>query len=360
MIKHLKLRNFTVFKEAELEFSPRLNVIIGENGTGKTHLLKMCYLISNAWSNIGKESNSSKERMENYFSERVRHIYKPDKVGNLSTSDSDGKSKVDGSCISFGADINFVVRDEVNWKLTFSSRSKDNISLEYFIDSNVESPSGKSIFLQAREIISVFEGFLALYEKREIPFDETYRDLALHLSTPELKVEPEFLTAYLSDLYDDVGGKLKLENGKFYLVTGSKRREITLVAEGIRKIATLLHLIGNGSLDIGDTLIWDEPESNLNPKLIKDVAAAIYYLCQNGIQVIIATHSYFLLKEIDLISRSRKEGFETTFIVLSKSDDGVCVEQGARFQDLPSIVALDEELAQYDREQALYYQTNGD
>ena len=45
MIKTLKLSNFTVFKEAELEFSPGLNVIVGENGTGKSHLLKLAYTI---------------------------------------------------------------------------------------------------------------------------------------------------------------------------------------------------------------------------------------------------------------------------------------------------------------------------
>ena len=103
-----------------------------------------------------------------------------------------------------------------------------------------------------------------------------------------------------------------------------------MVAEGIRKIATLLHLLENGSLEVGDTLFWDEPESNLNPKLIKDVAAAIYFLCQNGIQVVIGTHSYFLLKEIDLISRSRKEDVPITFIGLSKSDGCVSVSNKAK------------------------------
>lgn len=44
MLKQLTLHNFTVFKEAHLTFSPGLNVIIGENGTGKTHLLKLAYL----------------------------------------------------------------------------------------------------------------------------------------------------------------------------------------------------------------------------------------------------------------------------------------------------------------------------
>ena len=43
MLKTLELQNFTVFKEATLNFSPGLNVIIGENGTGKSHLLKLGY-----------------------------------------------------------------------------------------------------------------------------------------------------------------------------------------------------------------------------------------------------------------------------------------------------------------------------
>jgi predicted ATPase len=116
-------------------------------------------------------------------------------------------------------------------------------------------------------------------------------------------------------------------------------------------------LLENGSLEIGDTLFWDEPESNLNPRLIKDVAAAIYFLCQHGIQVVVATHSYFLLKEFDLLSRSQKIVVPITYFGLRKSDGEVSIEQGGKFQELSSIVALDEELAQYDREQALYYQT---
>ena len=43
MITNLTLKNFTVFTGLTLELSPKINVIIGENGTGKTHLLKAAY-----------------------------------------------------------------------------------------------------------------------------------------------------------------------------------------------------------------------------------------------------------------------------------------------------------------------------
>ncbi len=45
MIDALTIRNLTVFPSAELKFSRRLNVIVGENGTGKTHLLKLMYSV---------------------------------------------------------------------------------------------------------------------------------------------------------------------------------------------------------------------------------------------------------------------------------------------------------------------------
>ncbi|MCK5813924.1 MAG: AAA family ATPase, partial [Cocleimonas sp.] len=43
MLKQLKIENFTVFPKADLQFASGLNVIVGENGCGKSHLLKLAY-----------------------------------------------------------------------------------------------------------------------------------------------------------------------------------------------------------------------------------------------------------------------------------------------------------------------------
>ena len=40
-IKKINLNYITVFNRLELNVSSGINIIIGENGTGKTHLLKM-------------------------------------------------------------------------------------------------------------------------------------------------------------------------------------------------------------------------------------------------------------------------------------------------------------------------------
>ena len=42
-LTRVRLENFTAFAELDLELSPGINVLVGANGTGKTHLMKVCY-----------------------------------------------------------------------------------------------------------------------------------------------------------------------------------------------------------------------------------------------------------------------------------------------------------------------------
>ena len=80
------------------------------------------------------------------------------------------------------------------------------------------------------------------------------------------------------------------------------------------------------------------------------MARAAYALSQQGIQVVIATHSLFLLKELELLARD-DQGVEAKqrYFALIKGPEGVQVEQGRRVDDLQTLVLLDEELAQSDR-----------
>jgi len=44
-IKAISIENFTVFDKEDLAFSDGLNIVVGENGTGKSHLLKLLYAL---------------------------------------------------------------------------------------------------------------------------------------------------------------------------------------------------------------------------------------------------------------------------------------------------------------------------
>ena len=49
----------------------------------------------------------------------------------------------------------------------------------------------------------------------------------------------------------------------------------------------------NGSLTEGTILLWDEPEANINPKLIPVLTEIILELGRNGAQIFLATHDNF-------------------------------------------------------------------
>jgi len=160
------------------------------------------------------------------------------------------------------------------------------------------------------------------------------------------------VAALVAPLEEAMGGKVFLDkNGRFYLrIPGEANLEMPLVAEGVRKLAMLARLIITGSLLEKGYLFWDEPEANLNPRLIKLVAQVAFELSRQGVQVFIATHSLFVLKELELLSR-QSEGVpaQQRYFALAKEPHGVAVEQGDAVDDLRTLVVLDEELSQSDR-----------
>lgn len=189
-------------------------------------------------------------------------------------------------------------------------------------------------------------------------FDDGYLDLARQLVregandlNAKVQLDPKF-ASIVPRLANLIGGQYLLENGRFVFepgryeekdaatrskaqhaqmyqdssewkfVPGSKQRLSSgMTAEGFRKIGVLQRLLSNGSLSPGASgpLLWDEPESNLNPKLMKDLVLALLELARNGQQVILATHDYVLLKWFDLLMDEGK-GDQVRFFSLYRDE----------------------------------------
>jgi predicted ATPase len=60
----------------------------------------------------------------------------------------------------------------------------------------------------------------------------------------------------------------------------------------------------------------DEPESALHPEAISQLLAIVHQLSQQGIQFFMATHSYFVIKELYLLAQENN----TSVACLSLSD----------------------------------------
>jgi energy-coupling factor transporter ATP-binding protein EcfA2 len=341
MLTSLRLKNLTVFSEAEFRFAAGLNVVVGENGAGKSHVLKAAYTIAAVSARGERDSGSpapTKSFLETAIAKKLRGVFRPDELGRLARRQA-GRNRCE-------IEARFKTKP-LRIGFSFNTSSK-TVSIDQLPTKWEGEPPA---FLPTRELLTVYPGFVSLYETTELSFEETWRDTCILLGAPLAK-GPRLLEVkkLLDPLENQLGGKVLLDDGRFYLKTQTGNLEAHLVAEGLRKLAMIARLIATGSLIQTGSLFWDEPEANLNPKVIKSVARTILQLCQSGIQVFVATHSLFLLREFDILLKGEELGdVKARFFGLHIGEEGVAVEQGETVDDIGTIDALDEELQQSDR-----------
>ena len=343
MLKSLRIRDFTVFKETDLEFGKGLNVIVGANGTGKTHLLKLPYAVMAMSAEEGKKRTGppTKTLLQTRIAEKLSSVFRPeDRLGRLVHCQR-GRN----SC-----EVRMSFRQpKESLFFGFSSLAKSEVVVRTAISKWQKKPP---VFLPTRELLTVYPGFVPLYETRHLEFDETWRDTCLLLGAPATRGPRDAAVANLIEpLERQLGGRVVLDNkGRFYLrMFNASNLEMPLVAEGWRKLSMLVRLISTGSLLDKGCLFWDEPEANLNPRLIREVAKAILGMCKAGVQVFVATHSLFLLREFEVLLECEFGQVEQRYFALRRSDDGVDVSQANEIGGVDPVLLLDEELNQSDR-----------
>jgi energy-coupling factor transporter ATP-binding protein EcfA2 len=344
MLKSLDIKDLTVFAEASLEFSPQLNVIVGENAVGKSHLLKVPYAVLATSAEEGRKPKAGppmKASLQAKLADKLVGVLRPESVGRLArrkigVNRCEIRHRFDDPAL----DLDF----------HFTTRSQSEVVVDRLPTRWVDKAP---VFLPTRELLTIYPGFVPVYENHYLEFEESWRDTCILLGAPGVRGPKEKrVRELLGPLEMAMGGKVELDkNGRFYLnIPEQGRMEMSLVAEGHRKLAMIARLIATGSLLDKGCLFWDEPETNLNPKLIKEAARTILHLCRSGIQVFIATHSLFLMRELDILLQTDPfHGTGARYIGLQAGDDGVIVQQGGSIDDIGAIAALDEELSQSDR-----------
>lgn len=431
MIENLELKNFTVFEDVSIDFSSGINVIIGENGTGKTHLLKAAYALCASAASFMDTSDSNKHRFgrsdieswirnnehnlknalsatlkdennrnsfrdgftldtepaeqksgmndimtdefklmlsnniftalqnksdDDEFLEQVKDIYlkhlrsKSNYDDNLDVlltetllrlfmplDDKLGKMHHYGA--SEQAYLHATLFHDQNIAATFHNNSK---ALSIMGTTNCEQYKPAPVFIPTKEVLSFMKGFNSLYERYELSFDQTYKDICLLLDLPAMRQDTlheksKWAMAEIESICDGRfifygGGKVTFKTKDTDTIK-STEHSANAMAEGFRKLGMLSRLLETGALQPGMSgpLFWDEPEANLNPKLMEQLVQILLELSRNGQQIIIATHNYVLLKWFDLLMDKDKEDkvrfhslyrdSETTEIRVASTDD---------------------------------------
>jgi AAA15 family ATPase/GTPase len=307
-IARLELKNFTCFANLDLAFSPGINLLIGENGSGKTHLLKALYAACAI--TLGKDQEKS-------YGIKLCEVFSPYKNNYRRlvrlASERGEKTRIK------------ITRDD--GKKLSEEFSKDKESpLLFFSDMEWNEHILESVYIPSKEMLAHAPGFLSLTARREIAFEGVYEDILKWAYLPKLKKLPNPAYRQLHDkLSRAIGGKIVLKDENFFLKTKRGEIEFSLLAEGIRKLALIWLLIQNGALNPGSILFWDEPEANLNPSLLGLVVGTVLELQRQDVQSILTTHNYVLLKELEL-QKQKNDCIRYMSLFLNSDSDSVCVE----------------------------------
>jgi len=297
------ISNFTTFGDVEFTWAAGINVLVGENATGKTHVLKALYALHKSVF----ENSSVADRLRGCF--QVSNNSSLIRSGMMSSS----------LAASWGGErlgVTVAPNGNVGWS---SSGNQVDVS--------------KPVFIPAKDMLAHSAGFVSLVSSRNLSFDETYSDVILAAMAPALnEVARQSSEELLQLLALNIRGRVEVEADRFYHVSELGRLEMSLIAEGWRKLALLYQLIANGSLLPGTVLFWDEPETNLNPALMDEVVLVLLKLSRMGVQIFLATHSYIILREIEVQSSPTDE--VRFFALDSTAEHGTKVNVAATYLDI--------------------------
>jgi AAA15 family ATPase/GTPase len=318
MIERLRLENFTAFRNLDVSFSPGINIFVGENGTGKTHVLKVLY------SFLTGEKVYEKSRVP-IISHKILNNFMPypqswDTI--VKKGNDAGFFKIvitiDGSSLT----IRYTIRyDEERNPIAGPTESG------HFPVIITQRP----VFIPVKEMLANAPGFRSLYKEREVYFEQIYDDVLSKAFLPKKREITHSHNELCKILEGLLGGNVYIKDEHFFVHGNKFDLEFSLLAEGLRKLGLLWVLLQNGSLDPGSVLFWDEPEANMNPSLLKVIIEVLLELQRNGVQIFIATHNYIVLKEFDL---QKKTDDHVRFFSFSRAEDDISVKSGENYLDI--------------------------
>ncbi len=350
-IKILSLENFMLFEKEEINWSKNINIICGENSTGKTTLLKLMYSVLKPISK-GIERITSKEIEEKLFVDKLQGVFRPDemKIGRL-VSRKQGSNRTD-----------FTVVLDRNQEISIGFGNRQTNHMDVKMEQANLLTKCDVIYIPTREMISTTEHFTSLYEEYHLDFEEMYYDLAKLLDRPLSKgPNTNEQNQVLKSFEKIMKGQIVRKDRKFYLkIRGEGEFEMGLLSDGYRKLSMIVYLILSGSMGKNTILFWDEPETNMNPKMIRPIVQAIVALAKMGVQIFVTTHDYFVQQEFNMLTvypELNQDNLDIQFMSLYKDEETetVTFDTQRTASDLKHNAIMEEFDAMYDREQEVIY-----
>jgi ABC-type transport system involved in cytochrome c biogenesis ATPase subunit len=321
----------------------KINVIVGENDTGKSHLLRLMYALARGVEDFTSRLDSDRPTWAKALAEKLVWTFEPEggKLGQLVRRFEREPAGLTVSATLCNEEYSFSFGPEA---------SSDPIDFGDVLSEILPQPNLHALFLPPKEVLTSLNAITLVRERRMFGFDDTYVDLAraLRLEPPVQGILPDELQSLLDNLDKLLDGRIVTDQGRFFFVRGAEKFGMSQTAEGIKKIGILARLIQNGELRRNSILFLDEPEVNLHPKAARKLVRMLFDLSRAGVQIFVATHSYFVLKELEILAREQKE--PVMLCSLARGASGVEADFADLQTGLPETAIGREALAQYDED----------
>lgn len=273
--------------DADISFEfAKINIILGDTGTGKTELLKHIHTVVN--------SQVPLDYADIFFGDNIKNK-------QVSSTAYPFSKFLPASDMTSRYDIELLktLIERTNEKTKQSQKSQKTSVVRDLIEIIEESIGGTFI----------------IDEQHNIVFKR------LHLSDSNIE---EVLTS-------------------LHEITSAQQAFIDLL------ISLKFYEVNHKNFDVikNTIMLFDLPETGLHPKQIRLMNHVLFELVNRDVikQLFVTTHSLFLMREFELLNAAQKQRLSKRFISLDNNQ----IEQGNDLSDLNNVSILDENLAQADR-----------
>lgn len=337
----LKCSRFGPFDDFEWKNIARINVIVGPNDTGKSHLLKLMYALARGVEGFTARLDADKPSWAKVLAEKLVWTFEPHE-GRL------------GQLVRRGATATVVHATLCNEDYPFSFDATAGAEATDFADVSKDirpQPNLHALFMPPKEVLTFLNAITLVRGRRAFGFDDTYADLAEALRLdPVQDLLPLEFQRVLDETKKLLDGRIITEQGRFFFERNGERFGMTHTAEGIKKIGILTRLIENVELRRNSILFIDEPENNLHPNAARKFVQMLFELSRAGVQIFAATHSYFVLKQFEILARKHHE--PVTLCSLDRISGTITATFADLQTGMPNTKITDESLSLYDEDVA--------
>lgn len=286
MIKTVHIQNFKSINDEKLDFKP-FTLLTGTNSSGKSSVLQAINLF------IQSPNNNPKKSM--YIKEFTEHLRRFDEIRNKQNNNDTVHIQLNESSIEIKKDK---IEENINSNLCFeenfyylcanrtlvSDITKEELDIKFgingeFITSYFNSHSYNPIsdfFIESKEESEILAYYLDVWIQRILDIKFSF-NVTKNIDT--------IIARYVQ----------KNLNAEFIPYN---------VATGLNFVTKIL-IVGL-SLKRGDVFVVENPEIHLHPKAISNLVDFFALLVSNGVQVILETHSNYLISKLRILVYKEK------------------------------------------------------